>query len=120
MKTYFPLLAIILFTSCATLSTHSLENTMQKIEISQNVDEAYKLAYKTAVEFSWEITNSDAHMHAFTAKTPQVMSRWEDTVNVLVEKTQNGSEITVKSKLGHTPNAKYVKSYLDMVKSKSL
>lgn len=120
MKTFVKVFAFILLTGCVSLSTHSLENTMQKIEINHSLEQAYQFAYRTAMEFNWEMTHSDSHMHAFTAKTPQTMRRWEDTVNVFIENSENGSVIVVKSTLGHSPNQEYIDSYLKSIKSKAL
>lgn len=111
---------VILFTSCATVQkTHTVERTTQKLELNINVENAYNLAYKTALEFSWVMTNSDTNMHAFGATTPVVLKRWDDDVNVFVEGNENNSIITVKSKLGHEPNVKYIESYLQAIKEKT-
>lgn len=120
MKTFITVAALLFLTSCVSLSTHSLENTMQKTEIPNDVEQAYQFAYRTAMELNWVMTHSDSHMHAFTASTPQIMKRWEDTVNVFIEKSENGSVIVVKSKLGHKPNAEYIGLYLRSIKDKAM
>ncbi len=120
MKAFLIVSAFFVFTSCVSLSTHSLENTMKKIEINCDLEQAYQFAYRTAMELNWEMTHSDSHMYAFTAKTPQTMKRWEDTVNVFIEKSETGSVIVVKSTLGHQPNQEYIESYLNSIQTKTV
>jgi hypothetical protein len=112
------LLAVILFTSCATMQTHTSERTTQKLTLNTTLKDAYSLAFKTALEMRWTIINSDTDMHSFSAKTPGELSRWEDEVNVIVENINDNSVITVLSNLGHEPNRKYIESYIESIKRK--
>jgi len=120
MKKLIPLLTLLLLTSCGGLKNHTIERTLQEIEISNDIDEAYQFAFRTAMEMSWEMTHSDAHLHSFTAKTPYLLKRWNDTVNVFIEKSNNGSIIRVKSALGHNANIEHIQTYLQAIVSKSL
>jgi hypothetical protein len=109
---------LVPLTGCATLNTHSVENTTQKMELQTGVKSAYKFAIQTAMEMSWEISMSDPESLIFSGKTPSTMQRWDDVVNIYISETENYSTITVKSTLGHAPNVEYIKQYLQNVKNK--
>lgn len=120
MKGFIRLIGLLVFISgCATTKTHTTERTNQKIELSTDIDDAYSIAYKTAMEMSWTITNSDPDMHAFSAKTPVSWQRWEDEVNVYIEADKSKSILTVKSKLGHDPNREHIGNYIEAVMKKT-
>ena len=103
----------------APTGTHSLQNTLQTLEVKCNIDKAYSLAYRTAAEFNWMINNSDSKLYAFSATTPAIMKRWDDKVNVYIDAVNDSvSIINVKSTLGHKPNIKYITLYLRNIEGK--
>lgn len=113
------ILIIFLFLNLSAFSQkHSPENTTQKLELKCSAESAYKVAFMTALEFSWEIKNSEASMFNFSAETPILMKRWDDYVNVFVVYNDSISTITVKSKLGHKPNVEYISLYLKTISKK--
>lgn len=118
MKQIILSIYLLAFCSCATMQTHSFDNTMQKLEVNIEANKAFSIAVRTAMDMNWEIINTDSQIMTFSAKTPKTMSRWDDDVNLYVDKSESGSIINVKSKLGHESNRKYIETYLQTIKNK--
>lgn len=118
-KTVFVLFVAILVQSCATMKTHSFENTKQTLDLDLSAEKAFSIAVRTAMDMNWEVIDTDSQLKTLSAKTPKTMNRWDDDVNVYVDNTESGSTINVKSKLGHEPNRKYIDSFLQAIKSKA-
>jgi hypothetical protein len=103
----------------ATKETHSIDNTLQKLELNCGIEKAYLCSYRVASEFNWNILTSDTKIYAFTAETPKTMKRWDDYVNVYFDTVdENKSIINIKSKLGHKPNKEYITLYLTTLEEK--
>ena len=96
----------------------SQDKTTQKIELKCNAESAFKLAFLEANSESWTIVNATPTLYVFSAKTPGLMKRWDDDVNVMVEANDSISTITVKSKLTHKPNVEYISAYLNAILEK--
>ena len=122
MKKLSVLLLVAIIISCGgcvSQKVHSTENTTKKVAFKSLPSEVYKVALRTALEMDWEITFSEEAALSFGGKTPEKMSRWGDVVNVYISETEEGSEITISSRLGHKPNVDYIQSYIDAI-SKTL
>lgn len=109
---------LLSITGCATMQTHSAQNTTQTKEFNVDAQKVYRAAVQSAMELKWNITMSDADVLAFSAKTEQLMSRWEDNVNVFINEKDGVSTITVRSTLGHEPNVKHIGEFLNLLSSK--
>jgi len=93
--------------------THSIENTLQKLELNCSAEKAYFIAYKKAVLLDWSFNNTDSKLFVFSATTPKTMKRWDDDVNLYIDAVnENKCIISIKSKLGHKPNKDYITLYL--------
>lgn len=114
----FTLILLLTLTGCATMSTHSSQNTTQTRDFTEEAQTVYRAAMQTAMELNWEITMSDSNVMAFGAKTPVTMSRWDDQVNVFILEKDDISTLTVKSTLGHKPNADHINLFLEKVSEK--
>ena len=120
MKTTYYFIIMFCILGCVPMKTHSPENTTQKANFEVNSKTVYQQAIQVAMEMSWEITVSDSESMIFSGKTPGLGSRWGDVVNVYVNGDKNQSTLIVKSRLGHSPNVKYIQSYLEKVKRKMM
>ena len=106
---------VLLLSGCASMQVHSEKNTTKRITIKAPIQEVYNMALHTAMQMNWEITFSNESTYSFGGKTPELMSRWGDVVNIFISETPEGSVLTVSSRLGHRPNVEYIESYLNKV-----
>lgn len=118
MKKTIIYILLLALTGCATMNTHSPQNTTQTRDFKLEAETVYSTALQTAMELNWEITMSDSGAMAFSAKAPCTLKRWDDQINVFVTNKEGLSTLTVKSALGHKPNAEYINSYLDQLTEK--
>lgn len=118
MRKIIALLTLFFLISCG--SSYSIKRTIQTLEVSNDIDKAYQMAYSVANELNWNITNSDPQKHTFTAKTPQNISQSEESVDVFIRKSENGNIIVVKSSLSNEPYQKHIASYFESIKKQSL
>lgn len=105
----------LLLQGCTTanLGSGAEANQTQAVTLDMQPDEAYVHAAQTAATFGWAIENSDAAAGVITASYEGALTRFGDTVSIVVRPLDGGgSTVTVRSTLGQGPNSRHVAEYL--------
>ena len=117
-KVTFAVLFTLLFgCTTANIGSKAGENQTQSITVAAGYDVVFRAAAQTASLMKWEISQSDANTGVISAKYEGSLRRWGDEVSILINAVDNGTRITVRSKLGQKPNRDYVKEYLDNLRA---